>query len=563
MNKFTKQCVAAVASLAMAGTLCVAGAVVAGSSAWAAQTAAEKAPWDTTLEANKKGSITIHKKDSQTKAGLNEVVFALRKVTKIGNETMYDLKNEDSWVKLAAKVTKLNESIRNGNAISVEYDKNLTDNDVKKQTTAHMGNEDGVAKFSNLEIGLYRVDEVSAPEGYTADFDPFFVTIPQITRENTNTNNTYTYDVSVEPKNTNIKNNVTKTSNIGEIIGAGDTITYTIKAKPNKTKASNGNTNLVAADLKGLAVYDDALKNAYTDLGVNAVKEVYIGDKKLTANTDYQLSKSDSDIDKSGSTVTRERIMVKFTDAGLTEICTKLNAVVGSAEVPEIKVILKLTLNKTASFTDLGSKKKLANKSGFIPGNGTGGGTPTPGGSTDDEFRKFQIFKFDGTTEKGNSADSDSRKKLKDAVFKAFTNQDEATKCAANPDENNACDKAMSNFGDSDNTAGKKTGNDGKTTPYVAKVGNTFYVVETKAPEGYARSTKVYTVNITTNESDTEVFTLEIPNIPDNKGNNWFKLPKTGAAGVIIFALVGLGLVGSGMFVFLKNRKKEEEQQAA
>ncbi|RIY24060.1 LPXTG cell wall anchor domain-containing protein, partial [Gardnerella vaginalis] len=46
-------------------------------------------------------------------------------------------------------------------------------------------------------------------------------------------------------------------------------------------------------------------------------------------------------------------------------------------------------------------------------------------------------------------------------------------------------------------------------------------------------------------------------------GNDWFKLPKTGAAGVIIFALVGLGLVGSGMFVFLKNRKKEEEQQAA
>lgn len=50
---------------------------------------------------------------------------------------------------------------------------------------------------------------------------------------------------------------------------------------------------------------------------------------------------------------------------------------------------------------------------------------------------------------------------------------------------------------------------------------------------------------------------------PDGSGKNWFTLPKTGAAGVIIFALVGLGLVGSGMFVFLKNRKKEEEQQAA
>lgn len=63
MNKFTKQCVAAVASLAMAGTLCVAGAVVAGSSAWAADGTAcdaTKAPWDQT---NKQcvGSIKITK----------------------------------------------------------------------------------------------------------------------------------------------------------------------------------------------------------------------------------------------------------------------------------------------------------------------------------------------------------------------------------------------------------------------------------------------------------------------------------------------------------------------
>ncbi|RFT29059.1 hypothetical protein CG405_04705, partial [Gardnerella vaginalis] len=64
MNKFTKQCVAAVASLAMAGTLCVAGAVVAGSSAWAADgTACEasKAPWDSTQTANCVGSIKITK----------------------------------------------------------------------------------------------------------------------------------------------------------------------------------------------------------------------------------------------------------------------------------------------------------------------------------------------------------------------------------------------------------------------------------------------------------------------------------------------------------------------
>lgn len=106
MNKFTKQCVAAVASLAMAGTLCVAGAVVAGSSAWAAQTTTEKAPWDTTLDANKKGSITIHKKDrvdSQSAQGLNGAEFTVKKVSKFGTESV-NLKDQDNWVKLLLKL---------------------------------------------------------------------------------------------------------------------------------------------------------------------------------------------------------------------------------------------------------------------------------------------------------------------------------------------------------------------------------------------------------------------------------------------------------------------------
>ena len=571
MNKITKQCVAAVASLAMAGTLCVAGAVVAGSSAWADDTCNSGAPWNTAC-ANQKGSITINKTDDKGK-GLNGVTFALRKVTKIGTENMYNLKSEDGWISLASKVKKLNESVRNGNAINVTYDHNLNgDTQLLKGITATVGNKDGVYKFGGLEIGLYRVDEISAPAGYTPDFEPFFVTVPQITRKNTNTNNTYTYDVSVSPKNVNVKDNVKKTSNIGEIIGAGDTLTYTISAKPNKTKLSNGGKDLTPADLKGLAVYDDALIDAYTtdSLAVGAVKEVKI-DGNTTAFTegatsDYTTSIADSDIDKgTGNTVTRKRIKVTFNEAGLTKICAELNKVTAPANtVPEIKVTLKLTLKSTNDFTLLGSGKKIVNKSGFIPGSGTGDGTPTPGQSTNDEFRKFQIFKYDGTTEKGNDQSKDGRKALQGAIFKAFTNHDEAAKCAADPDAAQACDKAMTNFGDKANTAGKTTGADGKTTVYVAKANSAFYVVETKAPDGYARSTKVYSVNVTSG-SDTEVFTEPIANIPDNgaeDGKNWFTLPKTGAAGVIIFALIGLGLVGSGMFVFLKNRKKEEEQAA-
>lgn len=105
------------------------------------------------------------------------------------------------------------------------------------------------------------------------------------------------------------------------------------------------------------------------------------------------------------------------------------------------------------------------------------------------------------------------------------------------------------------------------TGAFEVKVGQDFYVVETQAPSGYALSPAVETVNIpTTYKSDTahyvnNVFQYEFKDLP-TKGNilNWFKLPKTGAAGVAIFALAGMCLVAAGIFVFMRNRKKEEQE---
>ena len=107
MNKFTKQCVAAFASLAMAGTLCVAGAVAVNSSAWAVenQTAA-KAPWDDTA---KTGTITIHKQDDTTKEGIGGATFTAEKVKTIDGKAV-DLTTRDGWDKLATLVDRLNKS---------------------------------------------------------------------------------------------------------------------------------------------------------------------------------------------------------------------------------------------------------------------------------------------------------------------------------------------------------------------------------------------------------------------------------------------------------------------
>lgn len=103
------------------------------------------------------------------------------------------------------------------------------------------------------------------------------------------------------------------------------------------------------------------------------------------------------------------------------------------------------------------------------------------------------------------------------------------------------------------------------TEDYVAKVtdaNSKIYLVEVKAPEGYARSEQPHQITLTSS-ADATAQEIEIVNVPTKNNGSWFNLPKTGAAGVIIFALAGMCLVAVGMFIFLRNRKKEEEQQAA
>lgn len=561
MNKFTKQCVAAFASLAMAGTLCVAGAVVANNVAFATgadQTAAKPAPWSDTGK-KLKGKITINKKDaSNNNKPLGGATFTIQKVTLIKSDNdaaglTVDLTSEDGWTKLAEKVKQLNTTPLD--------ESKLTLGEAKEKTTG----SDGKAEFDTLDLGLYLVKEKSAPTGYTTDVKPFFMTVPEITREAKNKNNTYTYDVSVSPKNTNVKNNVTKTADNGKIVGAGDTLPYTITATVNKKKsdAADSKTGITKDELQGFAIFDDAVTAAYDSVATDVVKEVKIVDqaKPLEAK-DYELTSSAL---TAPDDTTRTRIKVKFTDAGLSKIAKVVNDANGN----DVKVTVKLEFKLKKDLSNfIGSDKKLDNKSGFVPGHGAGvPDKPIPGGDATTEFRKFHIKKVDAT---------DKSKTLNKAEFKAFADEVEAKKCAADPTAAQACDKAMAGFTDTAQanteatitTTGVDKTASGVTKDYVAKVtdanaNSKIYLVEVKAPEGYARSEQPHEISLTSAKSDATAQEVEIVNVPTRDNGSWFNLPKTGAAGVIIFALAGMCLVAVGMFIFLRNRKKDEEQQAA
>ncbi|WP_162139756.1 SpaH/EbpB family LPXTG-anchored major pilin [Propionimicrobium lymphophilum] len=489
--------------------------------------AADKAPW--AEGAPTTGSITITKTDDSKDPAepVKGAEFTVTPVTKIDNVDL-NLKTYDGWVAVAKQVKTLND---NPNSDTVT---------LGTAVTSPLTGEDGKATFSNLPIGLYKVEETKVPAGYFSDVKPFFMTIPEITGDNSG-NMICNYNVNVDPKNKLVKGSIIKTGHYEATVGGDDMISYTIESTLNKKGAG-----LKAADIKGYAIFDDAQTNAYKTIDASAVKEVKIenGDT-LKVDTDYTVGVKvdpDRNVYPAGE---RTRVQINFTDAGLTKIAK------ASTDAAAPKVIVNLTFDLKAGNEIPDS---VTNKFGFVPGIGDNEPTPdpiipnpnnpTPTPDPNDpnptlKFRQFQIVKT-------NSVDN---KALKDAEFIAFADPTKAKECVKK-DDRSSCDGASVGYGT------KKTDDDGKTDPYKAKVGATFYVVEKKAPSGYILSNKVTEVTI---EDGSDVLKIGITNVPikPSEPGSWFNLPRTGAIGVGIFALLGAGLVAGGTAMHMRSRRRE------
>lgn len=629
MNRFSRKFAATLVSLAMAGTLCIAGAVTVSGVAWAARPpvhqggAKPKDPW--VEGAPKTGTITILKcekkkaddKDtSQTQCPtgfkpLKGAKFTLTKVTSVkeGNENVaLDLSKFESWQKIAKLVSKLNDHTikENGDEITLGTTKSGDGQNVFE--SAETG-EDGQVKFENKDLGLYKVEETQVPTGYmVSDTKSFYMTLPlpEYTTtgegDNAKTSVKYNYNPTVYPKNMSTSDSIEKVYDKAKFASVKDKVPFTITAKVNKFKSEKA---LTAEDLQGYKVFDDAPTAAFETIHKTVVKSVKINGEEVTndnTSTYYEVEdpienstqenyeSDDANENQRGLVAGHTRILVTFEKAGLEKIADAINKCKNNGDTVNVEVNLEFELSDTFktvptatnSMSEEDKKKdEIVNKSGFFPAHEKSEKAPSPiipdgeKSNATIDFGFLQVHKY--------YMNGNTKTDLAGAKFRIFADKDKAKACAQGladltkkASEIPECE-AASTLADAPATApadGTTTdlkttaATDAKgnfTTPYKVRAKDTVYLVEVEAPQGYALSPEVHEVTVQKDSATPEEFEdlpLSNKGSKDGKTYFWFNLPATGAAGVLIFALAGIGLISASVILYIKNRKEEEQKTA-
>ncbi|MFP1695023.1 SpaH/EbpB family LPXTG-anchored major pilin [Gardnerella greenwoodii] len=593
MNKLTRKCVAAVASLAMAGTLCVAGAVTMAGVAWGdgnkqfTQPKATHKPWGKKLPQGPY-SITIvncdakEVKDSngtsqcdKDHAPLTGSEFKLTPIKKIGDTdlTVTDaFKKAETWAKIATTIDALNR----GKEKEAKIELDTTTANIKTQSVGSTGE----AKFDNVPLGFYKVEETKMPTtgNYGAnDMTVFYMTLPMPKPTKSDDGNSYStiykYNPVVKIKNKDLSSAITKvfsTEKGSNAVSVNDDFKYMISSEVNHPAGK-----LDASSIQDYMVFDDAPTEAFATIADTAVESVTVDGltDALKKTDDYtvEVKKNETtsaiatDTDDKGLEGGRTRILVKFTPTGLGKIATALNDAVTAKKKDEPKVHVTVSFKLSDSYkgtTD--NKNEIKNKSGFFKSHDSNAskdpdpvisGEEDKGGTSDVKLGFLQVYKHD-------KKNTDT--KLQGAVFKIFNSEAKAEACKTALLNRTANDTAVPDVcttGASENFTGT-TNDQGKfATDQKVIAGKMVYLIEVTAPTGYALADEIRGVTV----EEGKTTTVDFPNtkISDLDIDSWFNLPATGAAGVIIFAVAGMGLIAASVFLYMRNRKEEEQQQNA
>ena len=219
-----KRLFTAVLSTALALSLCAMPAMAADdTTGTGTTTTTPEAPKTSTstIDTQKEGSITIYKRaldkdDAPGTAGdgeamenpqgtaLKDTGFTIYQV--MDTETLLAYYNDTA----NAKQVEVKDYF-------TDYKKDNTEKGLIEGIKAHgtqvLTNEQGVAQFTGLEVGMYLVIETKTPQAVTVPADPFLVSIPMTrigdkAEENNQNQKEWLYDVTVYPKNSIAKGDV-------------------------------------------------------------------------------------------------------------------------------------------------------------------------------------------------------------------------------------------------------------------------------------------------------------------------------------------------------------------
>lgn len=519
--------------LAAAMTL-AAGALIAPIGA-----AAPADPNGSTIDPTHATTLTVHKCEQTDNNGVKEgtgnedtttecnpvsgVEFTITRLN-------VDLTTDEGWKTLAA----LQGNVAGAQALKTQTSETIT-------TGA-----DGLASFTDAQtdVGAYLVSETKTPDKVIPAED-FVVTLPMTNPEKTTE---WNYNVHVYPKNT--VSGVDKQVSDKQVPGSGNDITYTITTSIPKVDYAGG------ARIKRYEVVDQLDKRIKKDQLTPVVKIIGAagGNPEITLvdGTDYTV-------------ITAEGANHNWATIQLTEEGRRKAAEARANGTGETKVQVTLT----AKFdSDVDLEGTLSNTAGLIPSDSpnfdwdpSNPGTDVPGIPTTPTISKYGKVNLTKTGT-DNLAD---KTKYNGAEFQVY----ECTKTAAGATLKDA-DASTADKVDPLTIGGKQTfTTEGQGMVSIATLRANDYVdgaekqltdddyyclVETKAPEGYTLQADPIPFRVLAADAEKKIPTeVTVTDVPKNAG---FRLPLTGANGVIFLTIAGALLVAGGAVAAYANKRR-------
>ncbi|MGO4859301.1 SpaH/EbpB family LPXTG-anchored major pilin [Arthrobacter sp. 2MCAF14] len=362
----------------------------------------------------------------------------------------------------------------------------------------------GTATLGNLPLGLYLVTETGYPAGVTPSA-PFLVTLPMTDPAG---GKSWLYDVNVYPKNA--VTTATKTVNDASVVKLGDNVQWTITSDIPNVNPIDGYRIVDKLDSKL------SHTNSTVALSNNAA---------LVLNTDYTVV-----FNTATNTLT-----VDFTASG--------RAVLAANPTAKVLVTVNTTVNTVGEITNTALVYPNAASFNITPGQPNGPVVTPPVAVT--KWGNIVLHK----------KDSQSSAALAGAVFSVYPSRADALAGT------NAISVAGASSWTTDASgnlviSGLRYSNwaNGATVSPGQPGYRSYWLVETKAPSGYALLAQPVETTVTGNAPS--AVTVTIDNVLANAG---FQLPLTGGVGTWALTAGGvLVLGGAGLFMVTGRRKRNE-----